>query len=127
AAVQDASRDLWRRVPPLRFGLRLSTAAFSSSIAYVSITALVFLAAHVKAQPTNDLEPRIKAVEERLSYLEARLARQIDELYWAAKLEPIAQVEKLSFAGPAPHNSNAAPGSNMVVISAMTFMPKKTP
>ena len=52
------------------------------------------------------------------------MTRQLDEQLWFQQLEPIAECEKVSFAGPAPHNSNATPGSNMVVVSAMTFLPR---
>lgn len=67
----------------------------------------------------------MKSLEERLSYVEARLARQMDELFWLQKLQPIAEIEKVSFTGPAPRNSGAAPGSNMVVVTALTFVPKR--
>src|SRR5690242_2274659 len=80
-----------------------------------------------RAQTTNEIDARLRTIEERLSHLEARLARQMDEQFWFQALSPIADCEKVSFTGPAPHNSNAAPGSNMVVVSAMTFMPKQHP
>lgn len=78
-------------------------------------------------QTTNDLEARIRGLEERLSHVEARLVRQLDEQLWFQQLEPIAECEKVSFTGPAPHNSNAEAGSNRVVVSAMTFMPRRRP
>src|SRR5438309_8948265 len=90
------------------------------------VVILLLLSFSCLAQTTNELDGRLKNLEERLSYLEARLARQMDELLWIQKLEPIADVDKLSFAGPPPQNSisNALPGSNMVVVSALTFVPK---
>jgi dipeptidyl aminopeptidase/acylaminoacyl peptidase len=78
-----------------------------------------------RGQSTNDIDVRLRTLDERLSHLEARLARQIDEQFWFQALAPFAECEKVSFAGPAPHNSNAAPGSNMVIVSAMAFVPKQ--
>src|SRR5206468_2854677 len=79
------------------------------------------------AQTTNDIETRLRSIEERLSHIETRLARQMDEQFWFQQLEPIARCEKVTFTGPAPHNVNAEPGSNRVVVSAMTFLPREHP
>ena len=75
-------------------------------------------------QTTNELEARVGRLEENLSHLQSRLARQMDELLWFQKLDSIAEVEKVLFAGPPPKVPGAIPGSNMVVVSALTFLPK---
>ena len=51
----------------------------------------------------------------------------MNELLWWQRLEDLATIDKVRFTGPPPWTpSNAAPvaGSNNVIVSAMTFLPR---
>jgi dipeptidyl aminopeptidase/acylaminoacyl peptidase len=87
----------------------------------------LFLAAACGAQ-TNDALARLKAFEENLGHLDARLTRQMNELLWFQRLGDVAVVDKVRFAGPPPRATNnpaTPPGSNEVVVSAFTFLPRE--
>lgn len=76
---------------------------------------------------TNEVTARLRSVEEGFGQLDAKLSRQMNEFLWRQKLEDIAVVDKVNFTGPPPRGTNGiAPpaGSNEVVISALTFMPR---
>jgi dipeptidyl aminopeptidase/acylaminoacyl peptidase len=88
---------------------------------------LFLLAAACGAQ-TNDAAARLKALEESLSHLDARLTRQMNELLWYQRLGDVALVDKVRFTGPPPRATNnpaPPPGSNEVVVSAFTFLPRE--
>jgi dipeptidyl aminopeptidase/acylaminoacyl peptidase len=77
---------------------------------------------------TNDATARLEALEERMGHMEARLTRQMNELLWFHQLSDVALVEAVRFTGPPPRTTNnpAPPaGSNEVVVSALTFLPRK--
>lgn len=77
---------------------------------------------------TNDLLPRIRAMEENLGQMEARLSRQVNEMLWFQRLGDVALIDKVRFTGPPPHPANAPapiPGSNDVIVSALTFLPRQ--
>jgi dipeptidyl aminopeptidase/acylaminoacyl peptidase len=77
---------------------------------------------------TNDAAGRLEGLEERLGHMEARLARQMNELLWFEQLRDVAVVDTARFTGPPPRaTNNPAPpaGSNEVVVSALTFLPRK--
>jgi dipeptidyl aminopeptidase/acylaminoacyl peptidase len=76
---------------------------------------------------TNDAAARLEALEERMGHLEARVRRQMDELLWLQQLSDVAVVDVVRFTGPPPRaTNNPAPpaGSNEVVVSALTFLPR---
>src|SRR5437667_8339260 len=76
---------------------------------------------------TNEVARRLQTVEEGLSHLEARLSRQMNELLWLHRLGEAAVIDKVRFTGPPPRTvDNPAPpaGSNEVIVSALTFMPR---
>jgi dipeptidyl aminopeptidase/acylaminoacyl peptidase len=80
------------------------------------------------AAPTNDLAPRVQALEEALSHLDAKLTRQVNELMWFQRLSDVAVVDQVRFTGPPPRTTNnpAPPaGSNEIIISALTFLPRQ--
>jgi dipeptidyl aminopeptidase/acylaminoacyl peptidase len=81
------------------------------------------------AGETNQLAARVGDLEQSLGQLDAKLSRQMNELLWFQRLGEVALVDKVRFAGPPPRGTNGAPaaaGSNEVVVSAMTFLPRKT-
>jgi len=105
--------------------------ASRSTVLPALIGCLVLTIASVvcKAQ-TNDLAPRLSAIEEGLGHLDAKLARQVNELLWFQLLGDVAVVDKIRFTGPPPRtadNPSPQPGSNEVVVSALTFLPRKPP
>jgi dipeptidyl aminopeptidase/acylaminoacyl peptidase len=74
---------------------------------------------------TNEIVTRLRSLEESFGQLDAKLSRQMNELLWRQNLQDLAIVEKVNFTGPPPRGTNAiAPGSNNVVISALTFVPR---
>jgi dipeptidyl aminopeptidase/acylaminoacyl peptidase len=77
---------------------------------------------------TNDLPGRIRNLEDSLGQVEAKLSRQLNELMWFQRLADIALVDKVRLTGPPPHPfGRPAPssGSNHIVVSALTFLPRK--
>ncbi len=76
---------------------------------------------------TNEAATRLRALEEGLGHLDAKLTRQMNELLWFQRLGNVALVDKVRFPGPPPratNNPSPPPGSNEVVISALTFLPR---
>jgi dipeptidyl aminopeptidase/acylaminoacyl peptidase len=89
--------------------------------------ALLLLCLRVCAAETNEVATRLHSLEEGFGQLDAKLSRQMNELLWRQRLEDIAVVDKVLFTGPPLRGTNAiAPpaGSNEVVISALTFVPR---
>ena len=81
-----------------------------------------------RAAETNDLARRIQSVEENLAHLDAKLSRQMNQLLWLQRLHDRARIDIVRFTGPAPRSTNSPPpaaGSNNVVVSAFTFMPRE--
>ena len=77
---------------------------------------------------TNDLPARVRSLEDSLGHTDAKVARQLNELMWFQRLGDIATVDKVRFTGPPPHpfgKPAPRPGSNDVVISALTFLPRE--
>jgi len=80
------------------------------------------------AGQTNGAIGRLNDIEDGLGHLDAKLTRQMNELLWFQRLSDVAVVDKVRFTGPPPHgpdNSAAPPGSNEVVVSAFTFVPRQ--
>jgi dienelactone hydrolase len=76
---------------------------------------------------TNDVETRLRSMEESLGQVDARLSRQMNELLWFQLLGDVAKVDKVRFTGPPPHspvNTSSPAGSNDVIVSAFTFLPR---
>lgn len=88
---------------------------------------MLLLTAFLCRAQTNDLTPRLDALSDKLSHVDASLTRQLNELLWFQRLGDLATVDKVRFTGPpARSTNNPAPpaGSNEVVISALTFIPR---
>lgn len=78
----------------------------------------------------QDLESRLRVLEEGLGHLDARLTRQLNELLWTQRLSDVAIVDEVRYTGPpprSPNHSTPAAGSNEVVVSALTFLPRERP
>lgn len=81
------------------------------------------------APPADELQERIRALQESLTFLEQRLAKNIDDLMWFRQLEDIAVIDKVRYTGPPPRviqNPTGQGAGNPVIIPAYTFIPKKT-
>ena len=77
---------------------------------------------------TNELAPLLTSAQESLAHLDARLTRQMNELLWRQELGDLALIDKVRYTGPPPRGTNNLPppaGSNEVVVSALTFMPRQ--
>lgn len=93
----------------------------------ISFVLALFFTFRLWSAETNELATRLHSLEERFGQLDAKLSRQMNELLWRQRLSDIAIVDKVNFTGPPPHGTNgiAAPaGSNDVIISALTFVPR---
>jgi dienelactone hydrolase len=124
ASLRDESelRAAWER--NVRAPLHAVLAVGS---AFASLALFFLLTSSVSAQ-TNDLAPRVRAVEEALGHLDDKLTRQMNELLWFQRLGDVAFVDQVRFAGPPPRTTNnpAPPaGSNEVLVSALTFLPRE--
>ena len=76
---------------------------------------------------TNELAQRLEAMQGGLGQLDAKLSRQMNELLWRQRLADVAQIDKVRFTGPPPRsaqNPMPPPGSNDVIVSALTFVPR---
>jgi dipeptidyl aminopeptidase/acylaminoacyl peptidase len=86
-----------------------------------------FVATLARSVETNDFTPQFRALEESLGQLEAKLFRQMNELLWWQLLAEVATIDKVRFTGPPPHSLDiptVPAGSNQVIISALTFLPR---
>jgi dipeptidyl aminopeptidase/acylaminoacyl peptidase len=88
----------------------------------VLVTGLLIAAAVCHGQ-TNEVATRVQGLEEGLGHLDAKLTRQLNELLWFQRLGDVATVDQVRFTGPPPQAQPA--GSNEVIITAMTFLPKQ--
>ncbi|MBI3881062.1 MAG: S9 family peptidase [Verrucomicrobia bacterium] len=89
---------------------------------------LLLLATTATAAETNEPATRVHALEEGLGQSHAQLARQLNELMWFQRLGDVALVDKVRFTGPPPRTTNnpaPPPGSNEVIVSALTFVPRE--
>ena len=79
---------------------------------------------------TNEVSQRLDALQESFGHTDAKLSRQLNELLWCQRLSDVARVDKIRFTGPPPPGTNGIalpPGSNDVIIAAMTFLPRERP
>src|SRR4051794_13795934 len=87
----------------------------------------IAIGTQLPAAETNDFGPQIHRLEESIGQLDAKLARQINEVAWFQRLSDVAVMDKVQFTGPPPKGTNNLPspaGSNDVIVSALTFFPK---
>lgn len=77
---------------------------------------------------SSDLNERVKALEDKLLFMEQGLTKTIDDLLWYEKLGDVAIIDKVRYASKPPHvvrNPTGQGAYNPVVIPAYTFIPKK--
>ena len=109
--------------------IRRLAARFSLSFTLLMLTAALALSQQrPPQQPADPLQERIRSLEEALSFMEQRLAKDIDDLMWFRQLEDVAEIDKVRYAGPPPRvitNPTGQGAGNPVIVSAYTFIPKK--
>lgn len=77
---------------------------------------------------TPDLSERLKALEDRLRFMELDLTKKIDDVLWYQKLGDVAIIDKVSYTSKPPHvipNPTGQGATNPLVIQAYTFTPRK--
>jgi dipeptidyl aminopeptidase/acylaminoacyl peptidase len=92
---------------------------------------LAWAMARAEEPGTNAVLDRIKNIEESLGFMDAKLARGLNELMWWQRLQDVARIDKVRFTGPPNSREGSAAtnkpgGTNEVIITAYTFFPKKT-
>src|SRR5436190_872176 len=120
--------DYAERGPPRYYSQFLNGRVAMNSEIKFSLALAVLVATSSFAGETNDSAQRLRSIEENLAHLDARLSRQINELYWTQRLSKLASIDKIQFTGPPPHSTNSATvpaGSNDVIVSALTFVPRE--
>ncbi|HEY6169913.1 MAG TPA: S9 family peptidase, partial [Verrucomicrobiae bacterium] len=88
--------------------------------------ALLF-AASTRGAETNEVAKQLDGLGEALGHTQTLLARQLNELIWFQRLSDVAFVDKVRFTGPPPRTTNnptPPSGSNEVIVSALTFLPR---
>src|SRR4030095_4023647 len=107
----------------MNFRLKLALAPVSL------VLALNVFAQEREARPQEDpAQQRIRALEERLNFLEQSLATDIDDLMWFRLRDDSAGVDKFSYTGPPPRvipNPTGQGAGNPVIVRAYTFLPKR--
>jgi len=99
---------------------------YCNRIGFLAMAILLFCLP-CNAAETNEVATRLHSLEEGLGQLDAKLSRQMNELLWRQRLQDVAIVDKVLFTGSPPRGTiGIVPpaGSNDVVISALTFMPR---
>src|SRR5687767_8878077 len=82
-----------------------------------------------EAKPDALME-RMNGLGESLGFTDSKLARGLNELMWWQRLQDVARIDKVRFTGP-PNSYGGSPGTNKpggtneVIISAHTFLPRK--
>ena len=70
----------------------------------------------------------LRQLRDSLNFLQAGLAKDIDDLMWLRLMEDVAQIDKVRYTGPPPRvipNPTGQGAGNPVIITAYTFLPKK--
>ncbi|HWX22662.1 MAG TPA: alpha/beta fold hydrolase [Candidatus Binatia bacterium] len=96
------------------------------SYLFSSVPLLLLLAGYSAPAHTNSVASRFHPPQDDLGHLDAKLSRQLNELLWFQHLSDVALIDKIRFTGPPLRTTNNAtppPGSNEVVVSALTFLP----
>lgn len=89
---------------------------------------IAMLAAATSAIGQTNLEPRLRNLEQSLSFVEAKLEKRVNDLLWIHELEDVARVDKVRFTGPPPsRKSDNIAKTNQVIVYAYTFLPRKEP
>ncbi len=113
----------------MRFWLSRKSAWFLSSLCV-----LLFILPDASAQeretrpPEDPAQQRIRALEERLRFMEASLRKEIDDLMMFQRLGDLAVVDKVRYTGPPPRvipNPTGQGAGNPLIIRAYTFVPKQ--
>jgi dipeptidyl aminopeptidase/acylaminoacyl peptidase len=94
----------------------------------ISFFTLTAFAQQSEARTEDATQQRLRALEERLSFIEQRLNKQLDDLMFYQQLGDIAEIDKVKYTGPPPRvipNPTGQGAGNPVIVNAYTFIPKK--
>jgi dipeptidyl aminopeptidase/acylaminoacyl peptidase len=76
------------------------------------------------AQPS--LEQKLTGLNESVGFLEQRLNKTMADLVWFQRLQDVAVVDKIRYVAPPPRTNQNAVTTNGVIISAYTFLPRRS-
>jgi dienelactone hydrolase len=93
--------------------------------AWFILMAVAVAAAAQDLPSQSAISNRFTALEESLGFMEARIVRGLNELMWFERLRAVAKVDKVRFTGPPNVGTNKPGGTNDVIVSACTFLPKR--
>ncbi|MEZ4906020.1 MAG: alpha/beta fold hydrolase [Spirosomataceae bacterium] len=89
---------------------------------------LLAMMVSVSFAQSPDVAERIKALEDRLQFLDQGLGKTIDDLLWYQKVGDVAIIDKVRYTSKPPHvvkNPTGQGANNPLIIPAYTFVPKK--
>ncbi|MCI0539373.1 MAG: alpha/beta fold hydrolase [Verrucomicrobiales bacterium] len=93
----------------------------------LTVQAATFAQTNPAADPFHT---RLKALEESMLFMDQKLAKGIDDLMWFRRIEELAVLDKVRYAGPPPAVTNNPTGQgarNPLIVTAYTFLPKRRP
>jgi dipeptidyl aminopeptidase/acylaminoacyl peptidase len=108
---------------PIRFHHK-----FFTLMLVISLFTFTAFAQQSETRTEDATQQRLRALEERLSFIEQRLNKQIDDLMFYQQLGDIAEIDKVKYTGPPPAktpNPTGQGAGNPMIINAYTFIPKK--
>ena len=97
-------------------------------VSLIGLLVALTISAQAQERPAQSAEDRIRALEERLQFLEQAVRKDADDLLWFQRMGDIANVDKIKYTGPPPRvipNPTGQGAINPVIINAFTFVPKR--
>lgn len=98
------------------------------SLCLIGLFFAVAVPVRAQERPAQTPEDRMRALEERLQFMEQALAKDATDQMWFRRMEDLAVVDKVKYTGPPPRvipNPTGQGATNPVIINAYTFVPKK--
>ena len=91
---------------------------------------VLFAQSSTTNSPPDPVQQRIKSLEESINFAKHDLEKTVSDVIWFQRLSDIAEVDKVRFPGPparVTNNPTAQDAGLEVIVSAYTFLPKKSP
>ena len=85
--------------------------------------------AETNTAPVDPVLQRLKNLEESLEFVEQNQTKNLSDQMWFQRLADIALVDKIRYNGPPSrltNNPTAQGAGNDIIVSAYTFLPKKS-
>ena len=106
---------------------------FRVVFSWLALAAWILIApatsADTNSAPSDPVLQRLKNLEESLEFVEQNLTKNLSDQMWFQRLDDIAQVDKIRYNGPpsrVTNNPTAQGAGNDIIVSAYTFLPKKS-